>query len=154
MMSTIRECYLSFLQETDFYNPEYCTKRLKEKLQTHYGELLAFHFEEDEIVYSNSISVTEAIAKFHNSSSTEKVKVEPAAMILRRTIKQAFKSSEPLPWPPSAEFLSSGTIRPPELLTNFLNCLLSGSAFGNSQNTKRLASSFGLDLCRAVTNGK
>ena len=26
MMSTIKERYLSFLQETDFYNPEYCTK--------------------------------------------------------------------------------------------------------------------------------
>ena len=113
MLSTIRECYLSFLQETDFYNPEYCTRRLKEKLQTHYGERLAFHFEQhdkDEIVYSNSISVTEATAKFRNSSSTEKVKVGQAAIILRRTIKQAFKSSELIPWPPSAEFLSSGTI--------------------------------------------
>ena len=113
MMSTIRERYLSFLQETDFYNPEYRTKQLKEKLQTHYGERLAFHFEQhdkDQIVYSNSISVTEAIAEFHNSSSTEKVKVEQAAMILRRTIKQAFKSSEPILWPPSAEFLSSVTI--------------------------------------------
>ena len=103
MMSTIRERYLSFLQETDFYNPEYHKRQLKEKLQTHYCEWLAFHFEQhdkDEIVYSNSICVTEAIGKFHNSSSTEKVKVEQAAMILRRTI----------PWPPSAEFLSSGTI--------------------------------------------
>ena len=75
-------------------------------------------------------------------------------MILRRTIKQAFKSSEPIPWPPCAEFLSFGRIRPPELLTNFLNCLLSGNPFGNSQNTKGLASSFGQDLCKAVTNGK
>ena len=82
------------------------------------------------------------------------VKVEQAAMILRRTRKQAFKSIEPIPWPPSPEFLSSGTIRLQELLTNFLNCLLSGNPFGNSQNTKRLASSFGQDLCRAVTNGK
>ena len=78
MMSAIRERYLSFLQEPDFYNLEYRTRRLKEKLQTHYAEQLAFHFEQhdkDEIVYSNSISVTEAIAKFHNSRSTEKVKV-------------------------------------------------------------------------------
>ena len=84
----------------------------------------------------------------------EKVKVEQAAMILRRTTKQAFKNSQPIPWPPSAAFLSSGTIQLPELLTNFLNCLLSGNPFGNSQNTKRLASSFGQDQCRAVTNGK
>ena len=96
MMSTIREHYLSFLQETDFYNPEYHKRQLKEKLQTHYCEWLAFHFEQhdkDEIVYSNSICVTEAIGKFHNSSSTEKVKVEQAAVILRRTT----------PWPPSAD---------------------------------------------------
>ena len=129
----------------------------EEKLQTHYGERLTFHFEQhdkDEIVYSNCLSVTEAIAKLHNSSSMEKVKVEQAAVILRRTTKQEFKSSEPIPWPPSAEFLPFGTIRPPELLTNFLNCLLSGNPFGNSQNTKRLASSFGQDLCRAVANGK
>ena len=106
MMSTIRERYLSFLQETAFYNPEYCTRRLKEKLQTHHGERLAFHFEQhdkDEIVYSNSISVTEATAKFLNSSSTEKAEVEQAAVIFRRTIKQAFKSSEPILWPSSAE---------------------------------------------------
>ena len=108
MISTIRECYLFFLQKTDFYNPEYCTRQLKEKRQAHYGEWLALHFEQhdkDEIVYSNSISVTEAIEKLHNSSSTGKVKAEQAAMILRRTIKQAFKSSEPIPWPHSAEFL-------------------------------------------------
>ena len=91
MMSTIRERYLSFLQETDFYNPEYRARRRKEKLQTHYSERLAFHFEQhdkDEIVYLNSISVTEAIANFHNSRSTENVKVEQAAMILRRTIQE------------------------------------------------------------------
>ena len=85
-----------FLQETDFYNPEHRTRWLKEKLQAHYGERLAFHFEQhdkDEIVYSDSISTTEAFAKFHNSSSTEKVKVEQAAMILRKTIKQAFKKN-------------------------------------------------------------
>ena len=46
MTSTIKERYLSFLQETDFYNLEYRTRRLKEKLQTHYGERLAFHFEQ------------------------------------------------------------------------------------------------------------
>ena len=110
---------------------------MKEKFQTHYSERLAFHFEQydkDEIVYSNS--VTETIAKFHNSSSTEKVKVEQAAMIHRRTIKQAFKSSEPIPWPLCAEFLSPGTIRPQELLNNFPNCLLSGNPFGNSQTQK------------------
>ena len=75
MMSTIRERYLSFLQETDFYNPKYCTRRLKEKLQTHHGERLAFHFEQhdkDEIVYSNSISVTEATAKFRNSTAVQR----------------------------------------------------------------------------------
>ena len=60
MMSTIRERYLSFLQETDFYNPEYRTRRLKEKLQTHYSERFAFHFEQydkDEILYSDSVSL-------------------------------------------------------------------------------------------------
>ena len=57
MISTLRERYLSFLQETDFYNPEYRTRRLREKLLRHYGERLAFHFEQqqkDEIHGSQS----------------------------------------------------------------------------------------------------
>ena len=153
MISTLRERYLSFLQETDSYNPEYRTRRLREKLLRHYGERLAFHFEQqqkDEIVYSDSLTANEAVAKFQNSSSSEKVKVEQAAMILRRTIKQAFRNSDTLPWPPSAEFLTSGKIQPSELLTHFFNCLISGK----SQSTLRLSSSFAQDLCRAVTNGK
>ena len=85
MISTLRERFLFFLQETDFYNPEYRTRRLREKLLRHYGERLALHFKQqakDEIVYSYSLTSKEAIAKFHNSSSSEKVKVEQTAMIL------------------------------------------------------------------------
>ena len=123
----------------------------------HYGERLVFHFEQqekDEIVYSDSSTANEAIAKFHNSSSSEKVKVEQAAMILRRIIKQAFRNSDTLSWPPTAEFLTSGKIQLPELLTNFFNCLISGNSLGESQSTQKLSSSFARNLCRAVTNGK
>ena len=79
MISTLRERYLSFLQGTDFYNPEYRIRRLREKLLRHYGKCLAFHFEQQEkyeIVYSDSLTANEATAKSHNSSSPEKVKVE------------------------------------------------------------------------------
>ena len=123
MISTLRERCLFFLQETDFYNPEYRTRRLREKLLRNYGEHLAFHFEQqqkDEIVYSDSLTANKEIAKLHNSSSSQKVKVEQAAMILRRTIKQPFRNSDTLPWPPSAEFHIFGNIQPPELLTHFL----------------------------------
>ena len=161
MISTLRECYLSFLQETHFYNPEYRTRRLREKLLRHYGERLAFHFEQqekDDFVYSDSLTANDAIGKFHNSSSSEKVKVEQAAMILQRTVKEAFKISDTLRWPPSAEFLTSGRIQPPKLLTRFVsNCLISGNPLGNSQNTQRLRSSFAqnlyIELIRMV-NGK
>ena len=73
------------------------------------------------LVYSATMSVAEAVAFAYKLGSKDKC--EDVALLLRSSIQQAFKDSEPLPWPPSADDLevkSSDELLPSDLL-KFLN---------------------------------
>ena len=68
--------------------------------------------------------VAEALAYAYNLGSKDKY--EDVALLLRSSIKQAFKESKPLPWPPSADNLevkSSEELLPSDLV-KFLNCVI------------------------------
>ena len=49
------------------------------------------------------MSVAEAVAFAYKLGAKDKY--EDVALLLRSSIQQAFKDSEPLPWPPSADDL-------------------------------------------------
>ena len=87
--------------------------------------------------------------------SSESKIIEEAAHILRRHIVQAHRDSEQLPWPPTADFLSSGTRHLPEELNKFLAYLLTGKPVTKtSSKTHRKIDSISQDICQAATNGK
>ena len=78
-------------------------------------------------------------------------------MAIRRHIINERAKSEELPWPPSADFLKSDSLTPPDSLINFLELVLTGktkkTSTGASEKTSRLATSITEDVCVAVIHG-
>jgi hypothetical protein len=84
-------------------------------------------------------------------------KVQDVAILIRGIIKQAYKKTKALPWPPTVEDME---IKPdellPECLVRLLNLLLAGTpeVEEKSERIRCLVMSIGQDLCRAVTDGQ
>ena len=113
-LSSLRHLYVKELEEKGFPSPEYRSANLKTKLVKHeIGELIAFtkvNLEDKgnlalALVYSASISVADAVAHAYHMGSIDKH--QEVALILRKAIQHAFKKTEPLPWPPTADDLAN-----------------------------------------------
>ncbi|CAH1101344.1 unnamed protein product [Psylliodes chrysocephalus] len=126
----LRERYLLFMSEysPEFYNENYKTDKLKQKLINHFGNRISFWQlnYRIELVNSSWIKPGEAIETAFEAASSEIRRIQEAAMILRRHIQQAYENSPKMPWPPSAEFLASEELKSPNLLCAFLSHLTSG----------------------------
>ena len=158
-MTMLREKYLQYMQENspEYYNPAYKTDKLKDKLQRHFQGKLQFWQPNyrSELVYSSMIPKGQAIeATFELAASDERV-IEDCAMILRRNIIDLQKDHSIKEWPPRGKTLLEMSDNIPCILEYFLTFLLCGKSDTSvSCKTKRLANSYGQDLCHAVTHGK
>jgi len=152
-ISMLRERYFEYMHthSPKYYNADYQTRKLKGKLQSHFGDSLQFwqpNFK-SELVYSSTIGTVDAV----EVATSETWILEEAAATLRRHIQTGYSTSESLPWPPSASHLTSQTVTPPDSLMNFLTLLISGKIADKSK-TAALTSSFAADLCSAATRGQ
>ena len=112
LLASLRHLYIQELEKNGFTNPAYRSEKLKARLENHdIHELIAFAKVTPgdkgcityNLVYSASISVADAVAYAYKLGSKEKY--EDVALLLRSSIQQAFKESNPLPWPHSADDL-------------------------------------------------
>lgn len=55
---------------------------------------------------------------------------------------------------PTTSFLVDGPIRPPVLLTDFINQIISSSSRTDSEKKQRLVLSIAQDVCNAATNSQ
>lgn len=153
LLSSLRLLYIQELEKNGFANPEYRGEKLKARLENHeIHERIAFVNVNPgdkgcityNLVYSATMSVAEAVAFAYKLGSKDKY--EDVALLLRSSIQQAFKDSEPLPWPPSADDLevkSSDELLPSDLL-KFLNYVISGDAdVERCEKTRRIVLSIG-----------
>ena len=153
LLSSLRLLYIQELEKNGFANPEYRGEKLKARLENHeIHERIAFVNVNPgdkgcityNLVYSATMSVAEAVAFAYKLGSKDKY--EDVALLLRSSIQQAFKDSEPLPWPPSADDLevkSSDELLPSDLL-KFLNYVISGDAdVERCEITRRIVLSIG-----------
>ena len=153
LLSSLRLLYIQELEKNGFANPEYRGEKLKARLENHeIHERIAFVNVNPgdkgcityNLVYSATMSVAEAVAFAYKLGSKDKY--EDVALLLRSSIQQAFKDSEPLPWPPSADDLevkSSDELLLSDLL-KFLNYVISGDAdVERCEKTRRIVLSIG-----------
>ena len=93
------------MEKNGFPNPEYRSENLKARLDNHeICELITIANVNRgdkgcityNLVYSAAMFVAEALAYAYNLGSKDKY--EDVALLLRSSIKQAFKESKPLPW--------------------------------------------------------
>lgn len=158
-MTMLREKYLQYMKESysKFYNSNYKTYKLKDKLIKHFSHRLKFwqpNYKSD-LVYSNDIETGSAVEFAFELAASEEKRLEEAATILRRHIKDAFQDAEEMPWPPSAQYLSSESQKLPHSLNHFLSYLISGKAEDHlSDKAELLVNSYSQDMCFAVTNGQ
>jgi len=157
MLRNMFQKYMHCMRE-DFFNPEYCTLRLKLKLQEHFGDQLQFWLPQahckSELVYSADLDLGEAVESAFDACASESKILSKAAAILRRDIKQDQSSAEEMPWPPSAEFLTSKTVSPPKSLMEFVSEVITGKSSSQStEKSSRLTSSIAQDICSASTGG-
>ena len=157
-LSHLRNMYIEKLSETDSVNPNYKSENLKEKMlkDTRINQRISMvkvkpKNREFVIVYSNHISVADAIAKGFMLAQQDLIK--DSAEFLADQIKTAFKEEEDMPWPPTADDLTYDQVHVPPDLYRFLLILIGGSETKYSIRTERLATSIAQDLMKAATNG-
>lgn len=135
-LTLLRRLYVEELQKCGFPNPEFRAEKLKINLEKHEinkfiqfakvnpGDKGCITFN---IVYSANMSVNDAICNAYKLGSTDKFK--DVACTLRDSIVQAFKKSQPLPWPPSADDIPSNLPDDvlPHQLIQFLNYVICGN---------------------------
>ena len=80
------------------------------------------------LVYSADINRADGVAHAYKLGTIDRY--QDVAFILRQAIYNAFKESEPLPWPPTAEDLNVNALDEvlPSELETFLNYVVSGDA--------------------------
>ena len=78
------------------------------------------------LAYSASINRADAVAHAYELGTIDTY--QDVALLLRQAIYNAFKESEPLPWPPTAEDLDVNLLNEvlPSDLETFLNYVVSG----------------------------
>ena len=162
-LSSLRCIYIDKLAETGYSNPEYRSAKLLHRLENHAisgnisfikvspGDKGCISFN---LIYNNSITVSDAIAFAYKLGSTDKF--ADVALLIRGLIQRAYKESKQLPWPPTADDME---VRCDKLLPNelvrFLTLVMAGTTKEGEKNekTQRLVLSIGQDLCHAVSDG-
>ena len=142
---------------TDVYNENYKTDKLKDKMKKHFGTKSQFWrpSSEGELVYSDDIHKGQAVEAAFESASLDERRVEKTAMILRRHMLNAKRNSCDMPFPPPASWLSSQEREPPALLQQFLSLLVSGNSKDKlSPKSLRFVNSCSQDISYATTNGQ
>ena len=155
----LREKYQQFMLENSpqYYNEDYKTYKLKSKLEKEFGNQLQFWQPNyrSELVYSSVVPKGRAVESAFEIAASDSMRLEAAALCLRRIIYSAQQEAKPMPWPPSANFLLSDTISPPPYLEDFVSVLITGKKKQESSGkTERLAKSFSQDLCQAASRGQ
>ena len=158
-MTTVREVYLQYIQlnSPEFYNPQHTMQKLKEKISRHFGSSVQFWQPnvKSELIYSSEVSAGAAIEAAFESATSESQLLEDAAMILRRHILQTHKTSQDMPWPPSAHYLKSNTVLPPTTVMDFISRMITGKPSSEASHcASRVVTSVSEDICAATTCGK
>ena len=100
-MSTLRERYLQHIQDNnpEFYNPEYKTDKLKDKIKNRFGSSLQFWQPnyKSQLVYSSGIQKGQAVEAAFETAASEAKRLEETALILRKEIQRCYKSSGEMP---------------------------------------------------------
>ena len=158
-MTMLTERYQQFMQENSpqFYNKDYRTHKLKLKLQKKFGNKLQYWLPNyrGELVYSSVLPKGTAVGSAFEAAASESKRLEEAALVLRRLIRDAHNQSPTMPWPPSARFLLSGTISPPEILQDFLARVITGKPLAQAASSKECkAKSLAADICQVTCGGR
>ena len=127
-LSMITDKYQTYMESNfkAYYNPHYRSQKLKEKLESKFGEKIVFWSQNQSrtLVFSSNIETGEAVETVFEEVSSDKKRLKEAAILLRNLILKSFHSSTELPWPPSSHFLLSNIKTIPDLLISFITQLL------------------------------
>lgn len=130
----LRLLYVKELDKNGFPSPDYRSKNLKAKLEKHEIELIDLTKVNpgdykscimQTLVDSAGINREDTVVHAYKLSTIDRY--QDVAVLQRQAIYNAFKESEPLPWPPTAEDLNANSLDealPPELET-FRNYVVS-----------------------------
>ena len=133
--SDLRTLYVSYLQHTEFSNPEYQGDKLKEKLlkQHIYSECLSFCPLSDSttqfhgyIVYNSTVTINEAIRNAYRLGSSDIT--QECGNLVHDAITETYKKTEELKWPPSANDLENSTFLIPSQLEKLLSFVINKQA--------------------------
>lgn len=106
-------------------------------------------------MYASGIKTGKAVESAFEAAASETRRLQEAAMIMRHLVQTAMLESAPMPWPPSANFLLSDTITPPQILQEFIAYVLTGKKLKDASSRKaRLVKSIAQDISVAASNGK
>ena len=158
----LRLLYVDQLKLNGYENPNYRVEKLMKRLQNDpFSDKIFFvKVNQDKagaltfwLVCSSSITVSDALSGAYSLGGTDKCR--DVALVLRGSILKACKESEGIPWPPTADDIELNVENIlPEDLIRFLSLLIAGKEENEtSEKVKRLISSSGQDLCRAVSDG-
>ena len=160
-MSMLRKTYLGYLESKhpEHYNENYTSQKLKCKLVNHFGEQIQFWLpaatSKSELVFSSQIDVGEAVDIAFEAATSDARILQRAAEILNKQINDKWLQSRDMPWPPSASFLKTGAVSPPNSLTDFLRQTVTGRrSSNNSDRVNRLSESIAEDICSAATRAQ
>ena len=161
-LSSLRLIYIGELDAYDFPNKGFRSQKLMIRLQNDPDISSKIAFTKVSpcdtgsvsfyLVYSTSITVTDAVALSNKLASMDKT--EDVALLLRSLIRRAFNDTKPIPWPPTAEDMNIKSNDLPEELIKFLNVILGGTPQVSCTKTNRISLSIGQDICRSVTDGE
>ena len=150
-LSSLRQLYVEELERNGYENEKYRAEKLLKRLQSnqikdHVSFTKVPHSTNNALsfwlVHSSVITVADAIAQAYVLGSADKY--QDVALLLRRSILQAFDNSKALPWPPTADNmeLSSEELLPPDLV-RFLKMVMVGK---DEVENKKLK-------CDSISNG-
>jgi len=132
-MIMLREKFLDYIQEFSptYYNVDYQTHKLKERLVLFFGDQIQFWRpnSRSDLVFSSDLNVGEAVEVAFEAAASEKRILEDAALTLRRHIQDTHTSNSNIPWPPSASYLTNEASPPPDVLKDFLSTIVSGKSY-------------------------
>ena len=153
-MLRVHEHYQTYMAEhaPALYNPNHQLHKLKERIVSHFGDRVQFwqiNNRSGNLLYSSDLPTGAAVEVAFESAMSESKLLEDAAMILRRHILYAYRTAPAMPWPPTAAFLNSSTISPPDTLLSFVTRVITGTASSTppSERAARSASSLAEDVC-------
>lgn len=161
-VNMLRAKYLQHIQEhaPDWYNEEYPTRKLKEKIVDHFGDRLKFwqpsRRDTSELVYAADLNTGEAVQAVYEATASESKIVADAASIFRRDNLTAHsKMKDNAPRPPSPSYLQLESTKPPQSLLEFMSLVISSKSLkAAGSKTARLSGSFAEDVSCAATRGR